>query len=592
MTRILYIPKLFVVTSLVTTIAIISLFHVPVSTCFALPLNPNLQNTVGRRLYSSKQQFRRVFTSSSSQVSPSSLSKISNVRGGESKSKPFSSTASTSTSLDASSSSEGSATSPTPPPQPTLRDLIKFALPCLGLWISGPLLSLVDTASVGLTAKPGMGATDLGALGPATTFIDGATYLFAFLNVATTNLYASALANNNNKDEEQSKLAGDAVVRTAVKTAFICGVGIMTLLFTHGEYLLKLYVGAESSKLILRPATEYVHIRALSLPTSLLAGVLQAALLGSKDSVTPLIAVLASTTINIFGDGMLVVLLGMGVSGAAIATTLAQWGGTAAMFRPARKKLLVPNATPEQREQNKVTSKVFLKFAAPVLTLILGKIAAFGVMTHVAAALPGEASLAAHQIILSLFFFVSPFLEVLSQTAQAFLPQYYIEKTSKAFNVEAQKLAARLLRLGMIVGAGIACLAASIPSIFPFILTNDPFVQSSVRPLALPLFLGSLLTAPVAVSEGVLLARRELKYLAGVYMFSTIVFPFGLFTLKKSGGPVSNVWYGFVFFQLFRALCFTGKLWGGSVLGKLASLIGMNKNGKNDASTNTSSAIA
>ena len=39
--------------------------------------------------------------------------------------------------------------------QPTLSELVKFALPCLCLWISGPLLSLVDTASVGRTAKLG-----------------------------------------------------------------------------------------------------------------------------------------------------------------------------------------------------------------------------------------------------------------------------------------------------------------------------------------------------------------------------------------------------------------------------------------------------
>mmetsp|Transcript_418 Transcript_418/g.546 ORF Transcript_418/g.546 Transcript_418/m.546 type:complete len:354 (-) Transcript_418:107-1168(-) len=337
----------------------------------------------------------------------------------------------------------------------------------------------------------------------------------------------------------------------------------MTLLFTKGEFLLSLYVG-EASASIVKPATEYVHIRALSLPTSLLAGVLQAALLGAKDSVTPLVAVLASTIVNLFGDGILVVALRRGVVGASMATLAAQWAGTAAMWRPARNKLFT-KSTPEQRAENKVTSKQFLAFAAPVLTLILGKLAAFGVMTHVAAALPGEASLAGHQIILSLFLFVSPFLEVISQTAQTFLPQYYVEK-SPEYNKEAQKLAARLLKLGVCVGGVIAMAAASIPKFLPFILTNDAMVQASVRPLALPLFLGSLLTAPVAVSEGVLLARRELKYLASVYVFSTIAFPFGLFKLKTSGGPVSNVWYGFVFFQMFRALCFTGKLWGRSIL--------------------------
>mmetsp|Transcript_4261 Transcript_4261/g.8154 ORF Transcript_4261/g.8154 Transcript_4261/m.8154 type:complete len:551 (-) Transcript_4261:15-1667(-) len=468
---------------------------------------------------------------------------------------------------------ENEISSTSPPPQPTLTDLFNFALPCLGLWISGPLLSLVDTASVGLTAKPGLGAFELGALGPATTFIDGSTYLFAFLNVATTNLYASALAKNAG-NPEKAKRATDAVVRTAAKIALICGFGIMALLFLKGQFLLSLYVG-DASKHILGPATEYVHIRALSMPTSLLAGVLQASLLGAKDSVTPLVAVLASTLVNVFGDGLLVVFMKWGTAGAAIATTLAQWAGTGALWGPARSKLLT-KSTPQERAEYKVTSKVFLRFAAPVLTLILGKIAAFGMMTHVAAALPGEAALASHQLVLSLFFFLSPFLEVISQTAQTFLPQYYVEN-SEEFLKEAQSLAARLLKLGVSIGGVIALLAASIPRFFPFILTNDPLVQASVKPLALPLFLGGLLTAPVAVSEGVLLARRELKYLACVYMLSTIAFPFGLFKLKYSGGPVSNVWFGFVFFQMFRAACFTGKLWGRPVLRSIAAKLGLSQ---------------
>lgn len=540
-------------------------FQLPVSSCFALPTGGS------KRYYNNLHNLHNL---SHRSTSSKNFEKLTSVRGGKSDNA-----------ITSINNTNGGAQKQKPPPQPTIRDLVQFALPCLALWLSGPLLSLIDTASVGLTAKPGMGATELGALGPATTFIDGSTYLFAFLNVATTNLYASALARYSN-DEQKRQLAGDAVVRTAVKISFFCGLGIMALLFTKGQFLLSLYVGPEAAKTILAPASEYVNIRALSLPTSLMAGVIQAALLGAKDSVTPLIATLVSTIINVFGDGLLVVVLGMSTTGAAIATTLAQWGGTLAMYRPARKKLIFPS-TPEQRAENKVTTKNFLTFAAPVLTLILGKIACFGVMTHVAAALPGDQSLAAHQIILSLFFFVSPFLEVLSQTAQTFLPQYYVTQSIE-FGMEAKKLAARLLRLGVSVGMVIACIGSSIPKFFPFTLTNDALVQNAVKPLALPLFLASLLTAPVAVSEGVLLARRELKYLAGVYVFSTFAFPFFLFSLKKSGGPVSNVWYGFVLFQLFRALCFTGRLWGGPILSRIASSIGF----RAKTESNGASAIA
>lgn len=53
-----------------------------------------------------------------------------------------------------------------PPPMPSLADYIKFGLPCLGLWIAGPLLSLVDTICIGMNAKS---VQQVAALGPATT---------------------------------------------------------------------------------------------------------------------------------------------------------------------------------------------------------------------------------------------------------------------------------------------------------------------------------------------------------------------------------------------------------------------------------------
>jgi Na+-driven multidrug efflux pump len=114
----------------------------------------------------------------------------------------------------------------------------KFALPCLGLWVSGPLLSLVDTAFVGLSGASSKSAEQLAALGPATTFFDGATYLFAFLNVATTNLYASARAQAG-EDSDRA----ESVVRTASRVSLYCGLGLTAFLFAFARPLLALYIG-------------------------------------------------------------------------------------------------------------------------------------------------------------------------------------------------------------------------------------------------------------------------------------------------------------------------------------------------------------
>jgi hypothetical protein len=125
-----------------------------------------------------------------------------------------------------------------PPSLPTFATYRRFAIPCLGLWVAQPLLSLVDTAFVGLSSVAGESAQNLAALGPATTFFDGATYLFAFLNVATTNLYSSARAQRGEESDQ-----AESVVRTAAKVSLNCGLGLMFFLWAFARPLLNLYIG-------------------------------------------------------------------------------------------------------------------------------------------------------------------------------------------------------------------------------------------------------------------------------------------------------------------------------------------------------------
>jgi Na+-driven multidrug efflux pump len=377
----------------------------------------------------------------------------------------------------------------------------------------------------------------------------------------------------------------------------------MLLLLAVARPLIALYIGPEAcsaSPGLLDAAHDYVIIRSFSMPTALLGGVLQAALLGAKDSVTPLVSILYSTIVNIAGDYILVTRYHMGLKGAAIATLLAQWAGTVAMIPAARSKLLskgsslgllprwftspatttpIKDEKQQQQQQqssrsDEINSRTFLKFAAPVLTLILGKISAFGFMTNAAAGLPGQPiTLAAHQIALSLFFFASPFMEVISQTAQTYLPAYGIKvrpqgTNSALWNAASNRLVVRLEKIGLLVAVIIATIVGSLLAYFPGIITKDVSVQAATYPLASILGAGILLTSPVAVSEGTLIARGELSYLAVVYFISTALLPPVLRYVRAGGGPVSQVWLCFATFQLFRSSCFVGRLLVGDRLSK------------------------
>lgn len=104
--------------------------------------------------------------------------------------------------------------------------------------------------------------------------------------------------------------------------------------------------------------------------------------------------------------------------------------------------------------------------------------------------------------------------------------------------------------------SNVASLASLMPHKGGKLRTSDPAVQEAAKPLAKYLWLGAFLTAPVAVSEGILLARRELKFLALVYVVSTALLPPALIRVKLLGIIVEQVWSCLAVFQLFQAAYF------------------------------------
>jgi len=56
---------------------------------------------------------------------------------------------------------------------PSMRNIISFAIPAMGIWLCGPLLSLIDTSAVGMLS----GTSQLAALNPAITITDDGALL-------------------------------------------------------------------------------------------------------------------------------------------------------------------------------------------------------------------------------------------------------------------------------------------------------------------------------------------------------------------------------------------------------------------------------
>ena len=291
---------------------------------------------------------------------------------------------------------------------PSVIELLRFGLPTLGIWLLQPILSLIDSSVVGISAKAGS-ITELAALGPGIMWCDGSMYLCQFVGMATTNLYATALGEN---DENKAF----RVLSEAISIACIMGASLGIFQYTLAAPALRSLSGVSADEVV-PYALQYVRARSFGAPAALLTIVGQSAFLASKDAVTPLKAVVFGTLINLFGDILLVIGLKQGIVGAAVATMLSQVGGGLYLLAVVISKLransmpvkrngdddglrkrpslydmlrIVPPPTPRRILK-------FMTFAGPLFMILLSK-QVLWTFASLCASSVGTAGLAAHQV--------------------------------------------------------------------------------------------------------------------------------------------------------------------------------------------------
>ena len=83
------------------------------------------------------------------------------------------------------------------------REMLSFAIPALGIYLTNPLMSNIDNAFVGRT----VGTLGLAALSPATVCTDQMLYLFSFLARATTGIVARVHDKSNTQAAREAASA-------------------------------------------------------------------------------------------------------------------------------------------------------------------------------------------------------------------------------------------------------------------------------------------------------------------------------------------------------------------------------------------------
>ena len=186
---------------------------------------------------------------------------------------------------------------------PSYRTLLVFIVTTTLIYISEPLLSLVDTTIVGRMQSSslqssGGGVADsvvvqVAALGPATTLIDSLQYMTYFLAMATTSLVAKYLTLQDYYQLQQT-------TSQTLGIAGMFGLLITFLIYGAGYPIFRLMIGAGAANIaqqqqLIRYATRYCYIRGLVSPLAVMGLVAESNCLANMDTTTPTVAVIVAS---------------------------------------------------------------------------------------------------------------------------------------------------------------------------------------------------------------------------------------------------------------------------------------------------------
>lgn len=447
----------------------------------------------------------------------------------------------------------------TPPAQPaqgpSFRTLLLFTVAALPIFISPTLLSLIDTAAVGVGAG---GMLNQAALGPGCAVCDSLTALMVFVSISTTNAVSSALGRN---DLSAAKRATGLANQLSV----VIGVVLAVALAAGAGPAFALLGGDPAQREVFHKAAEYVAIRGLSFPATLVTMATQAAVLGTKDSLAPTVAVAIASGVNIVGDYLLTIRLQMGVAGAAWATVGCQYVAAACLLATAAKKGLVDWAGMRVRPTRQQLRDFFA--FGPFIFVVAMKLLTYNAAVGLAAVM-GPVASAAHQIMYSLARLCFTIGDVISSTSQAFLPQFIKTVTLPDGTVQvvsdnraAQPTVVKLLLLAFLVALASNAIVLSVPWLKPDWFTNEPSVGVLMGRVAPWAAAGLCMHGSIVGMEGVLLARRDIKWLLASYAIGGVGSFVAFNQIRQTpGAGLVALWQGLLGWQVYRFCLFLWRI--------------------------------
>ncbi|MGW2302412.1 MATE family efflux transporter [Streptomyces sp. NPDC001809] len=409
------------------------------------------------------------------------------------------------------------------------REIVSLALPAFGALVAEPLFLMVDSAIVGHLGTP-----QLAGLAIAAALLSTAVSVFVFLAYATTAAVARRVG------------AGDlpAAIRQGMDgiwLALLLGIVVVALTLPAAPWLVGLFGASDTAA---PHAVTYLRISSFGIPAMLVVLAATGVLRGLQDTRTPLYVAIGGFAANGALNVGLVYGAGLGIAGSAWGTVIAQCGMAGAylvvVVRGARRHgaSLRPDAA---------GIRASAQAGVPLLVRTLSLRAVLMIATAVAARM-GDAEVAAHQIILSLWSLMAFALDAIAIAGQAIIGRYLGANDADG----ARQVCRRMVQWGVVSGLVLGALIIVARPLFIPLFTGDTAVQDTLLPALLVVALSQPISGVVFVLDGVLMGAGDGPYLAWAMLLTLAVFAPVALLVPVLGGGLTALWWAMTLMMSVR----------------------------------------
>lgn len=400
------------------------------------------------------------------------------------------------------------------------REILALALPALGVLAANPLYLLLDTAVVGR-----LGTAELAALAAGAAIQSTVTTQLTFLSYGTT-ARSSRFYGAGQRDR--------AVAEGVQATWVALGVSILLALIV-GVFAQPLAQALTGDYDTAARAASWMRVAAFAVPMTLVIMAGNGWMRGVQNTRLPLYLTLCGV---IPGAALLPVLVGrFGLVGSAISNVVGM-GITSVLF----VVVLV-------REHGSYGGSWAPRWDIIRLQLVLGRdlilrSLSFQVSLLTAAAVAGRfgvVALAAHQLMLQLWNFLTLVLDSLAIAAQTLTGS----ALGRGGAEEARGVGAQALRYSMLFAVALAALFAVFAPQIQGVFTSDPDVVETLRVPWMLLIAMILAGGAVFAFDGVLLGASDAAFLRNLTLFSLLAVALPIILLSGAlGWGLTGIWIG------------------------------------------------